>query len=138
MKKVIRLTESELHKMVKNSVAKILKEAREENYLYQGNGDEEEWEMADITPWDFYLIKDDDISSFHYSPIGYTVEFNGEEFGEIWYEKSLNSYRGVSDHDMFDGYKRTFEGATLDGIIEDMCNKVAYVILNGNEEDEDY
>lgn len=136
-RKLIRLTESDLHNMIRKSVNKILKEENE-TYLYQGDEENEDWEMAEITPWDFHLEKDDEIADFHQSREGYIAYFNDEEFGEVWYENSTHTYRGVSDDDIFDGYKRAFEGANLDGIIADMCDKVADTILNGNDDDEFY
>ena len=140
MKRRIRLTESDLHRIVKESINRMLNEEfNDDSYLYRGNEENEEWEEAGINPWDFHLTPDEDIAQFHFSKIGYTLYFDDEEFGEVWYDQASRCYRGVSDDDIFDGCKRGFEGANLDGIIEDICDKVASAKLYGNDdEDENY
>lgn len=148
MKKLIRLTEKDLHNIIKESVNRILEdEERGGEYIFyqpQGSQEEgwsdeqEEWDAAGLNIYDFAMVKDPEIAEFHFSPEGYTIYYDGEEFGEAWYEKSLGYYRAVSDHDMFNGYTRGFEGASLNGIFEDIMCKAADAILNGDEDEEDY
>ena len=145
MKKVI-LTEVDIHNIVKNSVSRILKEEASGCIFYdpsQGEGDEkEEWDEAGLNIYDFFMVEDPDIAEFHDSSEGYTVYFDDDEFGEVWYDESLGCYRGVSDNIMFNGYKRGFEGMSLNNIFEDIMDKASDAIINEDEDeyydDEDY
>jgi len=148
MKKVIRLTEGDLHRIVRESVNMILKEEEEnggrECIFYEpqpldGGGfsdEKEEWDEAGVEVYDFYMVKDPEIAEFHFSPEGYTIYCGDEEFGEVWFERSEGCYIGNSDNDVFNGYTRGFEGATLNGVFEDMFNKIADSILYGDEDEE--
>ncbi len=141
-KKIIRLTESELRNIVRNSVGRILKEDAEGGryVFYSGENDENEfWDEAGINPYDFSMREDEEVASFHRSPEGYILYHEDDEFGEVWYDRSLRCFRGVSDDDMFNGYKVGFEGMTLDDIFEDVFEKVSDALLNdsyGDDEDD--
>jgi len=142
MRKVI-LTESDIHNIIRNSVNRILKEDASGHIFYdpsQGEGDEkEEWEEAGLNIYDLSMVEDPDIAEFHNSTEGYTVYFNDDEFGEVWFDEQLDCYRGVSDNILFNGYKRGFEGMRLNDVFEDIMDKTADAILNEDEyEDEDY
>ena len=138
-KKLIRLTESDIHKIVKESVRRIIKEERQHIfYDPQGGGDDEceEWNEAGLNIYDFSMLEDAEVAEFHSSPQGYIIYYDGDEFGEVWYDRPSRCYRGVSDDDMFGGYKRCFEGANLNGIFMDIMDKAADAILNpDNDED---
>lgn len=145
MKQIIRLTESDLHRIVKESVNKILREEEENNAIFydpqgspeEGFSDENElWDEAGLNIYSFYMVKDPEIAQYHFSPEGYTIHFENEEFGEAWYEKSDGCYHGVSDNDMFNGYTRIFVAASLNGLFEDIMDKASDVILNGDDDDE--
>lgn len=146
MKKLVRLTESDLHRIVKESVRRIINEENEEreHYIFfdphQGDGDDEceEWDEAGLNIYDFSMVKDAEVAEFHSSPQGYIIYYNEDEFGEVWYDRSLRCFRGVSDDDMFGGYKRGFEGASLNGIFMDIMDKAADAILNPDDDDEDW
>ena len=149
MKKKIRLTEGYLRRIVRESVNMILKEEEENGgreYIFyepqplEGGGfsdENEEWDEAGVEVYDYYMVKDPEIAKFHFSPEGYTIYCGDEEFGEVWFERSEGCYIGNSDNDVFNGYKRIFEGATLNGVFEDMFDKIASSILYGDE-DEDF
>ena len=143
MKKLIRLTESDLHKIVRESVRRIIKEEEEgkgHHIFFQpsemGDDENEEWDAAGLNIYDFSMVKDDEIADYHFSPEGYMIYHDGEEFGEAWYDKQDDCYHGVSDDDMFDGYTRGFEGANLNGLFMDIMDKAADAILNPEDEDE--
>lgn len=141
MKKIIRLTENDLHNIVKKSVYKILKENDGRHIFYEPNGDgddeKEEWEEAGLSIYDFSMVRDREVADFHFSKEGYIIYYNDEEFGEVWYENSLGCYRGVSDDDMFNGYKRGFEGMRLNDIFEDIMDKAADAILYCDDDEDD-
>ena len=147
MKRKIRLTESYLHRVINESIKKILKEEDDRECIFyepqqsdEGgwSDDKEEWNEAGIEVYDYYMRKDPEIAEFHFSPEGYTIYCGDEEFGEVWFERSQGCYIGNSDNDVFNGYTRGFEGATLNGIFEDMFDKMADSILYGDEDEEDY
>lgn len=139
--KLIRLTEKDLHKIVKESVRRVIKEEDEHHIFYnpQGNDDDEceEWNEAGLNIYDFSMVKDAEIAEFHSSPQGYIIYYDGDEFGEVWYDRISRCYRGVSDDDIFNGYTRGFEGASLNGIFMDIMDKVADTILNPDDDDDD-
>lgn len=141
MKRRIRLTESDLHRIVKESVRRVIKEEGEHHIFYdhQGYGDDEceEWDEAGLNIYDFSMVKDSEIAEFHSSPQGYIIYHNGDEFGEVWYDRPSRCYRGVSDDDIFGGYKRGFEGADLNGIFMDIMDKAADAILNPDDDDDE-
>ena len=134
-RKLIRLTESDLHRIVKESVNRLLRESTEVRYT----GDEfnEEWEYAGISPDDFVLVPSKEIAEFHSAKVGFEILRDGEEFGEAWLDRD-GLYHGNSEDDDFGGYLRHFEGYGTDGMILDMLDKLADAILNPEEEDEDY
>lgn len=142
MKKIIRLTENDLHKIVRNSVKRILKENDEQHIFYDpsdGDDEKEEWEEAGLNIYDFSMVRDREIADFHFSREGYVIYYDGQEFGEVWYDDESRCYRGVSDDDMFNGYKRGFEGMRLNDIFEDIMDKAADAIIYGDDdEDEEY
>lgn len=130
MKRKIIMRESDFHRLVNGE---MLWEQTEITY----NGDEqnEEWEMADICPEDITLVPDAEIAEFHSSNMGFTILFRGEEFGEAWEERD-GLMLGNSDYDYFGGYTRGFEGYGTDGLIEDILDKLADALLNPEDEDE--
>ena len=136
--KRIKLTESELKQVIRESVVSVLKETiGGQKIVYNGEGDNsEEWFEAGLTPYDFELIPDREIASYHNSRMGYTILYNDEEFGEAWVEGG-NLLRGNSDHDVFGGYLRVFEGYGTDGLLEDIMDKVASAILYPEDEDDE-
>lgn len=142
MKRILRLTEGDLHRIIKESVRRIIREEDEQHIFYepQDDGDDEceEWNEAGLNIYDFSMVKDNEIAELHSSPQGYIIYYDGDVFGEAWYDISSRCYRGVSDDDMFDGYKRGFEGASLNGIFMDIMDKAADAILNPEDEDEEY
>jgi hypothetical protein len=142
MKKKIKLTEQYLHKVVNESLKKILREDNEGDAIFyepQGSPEEgfsdenEEWENSGLDIYSLYMVKDPEIAKFHFSPVGYTIYYEDEEFGEAWYEKSDGCYHGVSDNDIFNGYTRIFIAASLNGLFEDIMDKAS----ESDDEDED-
>ena len=85
MKKLIRLTEKDLHNIIKESVNRILEdEERGGEYIFyepkgsqeEGWSDEqEEWDAAGLNIYDFAMVKDPEIAEFHFSPEGYSFQF---------------------------------------------------------------
>ena len=111
--------------------------------FYDGNDEDffdfdgDELEEAGISPYDFCMKPDEEVADFHQSPKGYTVYFKDDEFGEVWYDRLERMYMGNSDHDIFGGYLRRFEGANLNGVFEDIFSKTADVLLNGPDDEDD-
>lgn len=139
MKRRVRLTESDLHRIVKESVRRIIKEEDERHIFYdpKGNGDDE-WDEAGLNIYDFSMVKDADVAEFHSSPEGYIIYYDGDKFGEVWYDEISKCYRGESDDYMFGGYGEDFEGADLNGIFADIMDKATAADDDDDDYDEDW
>lgn len=132
MKRILRLTEGDLHRIIKESVRRILKE---DKITYQGDSESEEWDEAGISPYDFELVENPEIAEFHSAKQGFDILYGGDEFGEAWVERD-GLMRGNSEDEVFGGYTRCFLGYGVDGLIEDILDKMADAILN--PEDDEY
>ena len=138
----IRITENILKQIVAESVKRILKNTLNETQTlpnaitYNGDGENREmWYEAGITMDDFVLVPDMEIAQYHSSRKGYIIYYEGQEFGEAWLE-SDGLLRGNSDNDIFNGYMRVFDGYGVNGLLEDIMDKTADAIINGNEDDD--
>jgi uncharacterized protein YajQ (UPF0234 family) len=74
MKRTIRLTEAGLHRLINESIKKVLKEsgydiqqAPQGNITYQGGENNEDWDYAGISPMDVTLVPDQDVAQYHFS-----------------------------------------------------------------------
>lgn len=151
-KNQVRLTESELKQVIKEAAMKIINELTQDGgeevpgddididkiIPYNGHAENiDDWYEAGITPDDFKLIPDKEVADFHNSEFGLTILYDDEEFGEAWLERD-GLMVGNSDHDMFGGYLRVFQGYGTDGLYEDIMDKAADALLNPDEDDDDW